>query len=492
VKSVLTIAGSDPSGGAGIQQDLRVFAALGVAGLSAITAITVQNSQGVRSVHPVDAEILGAQIEAILEDATDLCAVKIGMLGGAAQVRVVAEMLRRFRPPNVVLDPVLASTGGVPLLDEEGRAALVSELFPLCDLVTPNALEAALFSAQESLETEADVATAGQKLLAFGPKAVLIKGGHFKHDKSNDYLLRATDESKEEPAPFYGDPIDTTHTHGTGCFLSSAIASYLSEKDDLILAINRAKVLLEQGLRDPVIAGVGRGYPDIITGMFGPHISHVNRLARLKGLYVLTDPDLRPDRSTEEIVKAALSGGAKIIQLRNKHLSTPALIEEAKIVRKLTDAAGALFIVNDRVDVALASKADGVHVGPEDMSPRDARRLMGRHKLVGISVGTVEEAKSLAPMASYVAVGAIFGSSTKSDAGDAVGVERIREIKAAFPNKPIVAIGGINLANIDTVIAAGADSAAVISAVVCAPDMTEATRELVSRFPAGETANAAN
>ena len=137
----LTIAGSDPSGGAGIQADLRTFAALGVVGLSVITALTVQNSRGVQSVHPVAPDMLAAQLNAILED-TRPDAVKIGMLGGAAQVRVVADALRRFRPPNVVLDPVLASTGGVPLLDEEGRRLLLTELLPLCDLVTPNLDEA--------------------------------------------------------------------------------------------------------------------------------------------------------------------------------------------------------------------------------------------------------------------------------------------------------------------------------------------------------------
>ena len=161
------------------------------------------------------------------------------------------------------------------------------------------------------------------------------------------------------------------------------------------------------------------------------------------------------------------------------------MIETAGVLKELCHEAGALFIVNDRVDVALACDADGVHLGPDDMDAMDASRLLIRdRKFVGVSVGTVAEAKRLAPFATYLAVGAIFGSSTKDDAGDAVGVDRIREIKAAFPDKPLVAIGGINLGNIDAVIAAGADAVAVISAVVCAPDMTAATRELCSHFPA--------
>lgn len=146
----------------------------------------------------------------------------------------------------------------------------------------------------------------------------------------------------------------------------------------------------------------------------------------------------------------------------------------------------ALLIVNDRVDVALASKADGVHLGPDDMPPRYAREVMGPHKIIGVSIATVGEAKAAAPYASYFGVGAIFGSKTKLDAGAPIGVERIREIKAAFPDIPIVAIGGINAENIALVAQAGADAAAVVSAVVAAPDMEAATRELIARFEAGK------
>ena len=175
-----------------------------------------------------------------------------------------------------------------------------------------------------------------------------------------------------------------------------------------------------------------------------------------------------------------------IIQLREKHLPTPHLIETARRLAHQCRAKKALLIVNDRVDVALASGADGVHLGPDDMAPTDARRLMGPDKLVGVSVATVEEARAAAPYASYFGVGAIFGSKTKVDAGAPIGVERIREIKAAFPDIPIVAIGGINTENIALVAQAGADAAAVVSAVVAAPDMEAATRDLVARFEAGK------
>jgi thiamine-phosphate pyrophosphorylase len=134
--------------------------------------------------------------------------------------------------------------------------------------------------------------------------------------------------------------------------------------------------------------------------------------------------------------------------------------------------------VNDRVDVALAAEADGVHLGPDDMHPRDARALLGE-RIVGVSVSTVEEAAALAPFASYFGVGAIYGSATKLDAGDAVGPQRITEIRAAFPHIPIVAIGGITRENLGAVARAGADAAAVVSAVVCEDDMRAATAALV-------------
>lgn len=479
----LTIAGSDPSGGAGIQADLRTFAALGVVGVSVITALTVQNSLGVQSVHPVPADMLAAQLDAILSDMR-VNAVKIGMLGGAAQVLAVAAALRQYALPNVVLDPVLASTGGVPLLDDEGRAALLMELMPLCDLITPNLAEANILTMMpvDSLKT---MQAAGERLVSLGVKAALVKGGHLP-DESNDLLV-----DNEGHRQIYADRrVDTAHTHGTGCFLSSAIAAHLAKHFPVDQAVKQSKNLLTRALLSPVALGNGRGYPDVLasvrTNGSARMRTHMERIGLLQGLYVLTDPNLRPDRSAEDTMQAALAGGASIVQLRDKHLLTPQLVALVQRLGTIAREAKSLFIVNDRVDVALASGADGVHLGPDDMTPADARRLLGPDKLVGISVATVGEAKAAAPYASYFGVGAIFGSKTKLDAGEPIGVERIREIKAAFPDIPIVAIGGINADNIGEVAGAGADAAAVVSAVVAAPDMEAATRELVARFEAGK------
>jgi hydroxymethylpyrimidine kinase / phosphomethylpyrimidine kinase / thiamine-phosphate diphosphorylase len=499
----LTIAGSDPSGGAGVQADLRVFAALDVAGLSAISALTVQDSRGVHAVFPVPAGQLEAQLEATLADSR-VRAVKIGMLGDRAQVEVVAAALRRFRPPNVVLDPVLAATDGTPLLTPDGRAVLLELLLPLCTLVTPNLAELAALAApgsrlpapvgeaagrpstsepgagRPSFERSAypgpEAAPQAHALLQRGARAVLVKGGH-RQGAPIDTLFRPA----AAPIAFPGERVETPHTHGTGCFLSAAIAAQLAWGASLEDAIRRAKELLARALDHPVIVGRGRGYPGVIAAAAETeaHPTHAERLARLRGLYVLTDPDLRPDRGPEEIAAAALAGGARVLQLRDKRRTTAALVPLAQRLCRMAREAEALFIVNDRVDLALAADADGVHLGPDDMAPADARRLVGPNRLVGVSVSTVAEAEAVAPFASYLGVGAIFATQTKLDAGPPVGVERITEIKEAFPHHPLVAIGGIGARNLPTVMAAGADAAAVVSAVVAADDMQQATRELV-------------
>jgi thiamine-phosphate pyrophosphorylase len=202
----------------------------------------------------------------------------------------------------------------------------------------------------------------------------------------------------------------------------------------------------------------------------------------LPKLYPITDRRLSGLSHAEQVARLC-EGGARVVQLREKSLPTPQLIDLARTLNELAHEHGALFIVNDRVDVALAAGADGVHLGPDDMHPRDARALLGE-RIVGVSVSTVEEAAPLAPFASYFGVGAIYGSATKLDAGDAVGPSRITEIRDAFPHIPIVAIGGITRENLGAVARAGADAAAVVSAVVCESDMSAATRALVGAWSA--------
>jgi thiamine-phosphate diphosphorylase len=195
-------------------------------------------------------------------------------------------------------------------------------------------------------------------------------------------------------------------------------------------------------------------------------------------LYVLTDATLARGRSHEEIVAAALRGGATLIQYREKNATTRQMIEQAARVRDLCRAYGVPLVINDRVDVALAVEADGVHVGPDDMPVALARRLLGRDKIVGASAGTVAEADAaIAAGADYLGVGAIFATTSKADAGEPIGLEGLEQIVRISPI-PVVGIAGIHAANAASVIRVGAQGIAVISAVVAAEDVERATREL--------------
>ena len=205
--------------------------------------------------------------------------------------------------------------------------------------------------------------------------------------------------------------------------------------------------------------------------------------ARLRGLYIITDADLGGRHLA--IARAALSGGASIVQLRDKTTPLRQLLPIAQELRRLTRAANALFIVNDRADIALAIGADGVHLGPDDLPVADARRVLGPHKIIGASCGSVEEAIAAhGAGADYIGAGAIFGTQTKLDAGDAIGLETLRAIVESTP-LPVAAIGGVSLENIASTRQHGASMACVISAVTNAGDdaaMQHAARELAARF----------
>ena len=202
-------------------------------------------------------------------------------------------------------------------------------------------------------------------------------------------------------------------------------------------------------------------------------------------LYVITDRTLSRERSIIQVIAKAIAGGAGIIQLRDKESTSKKLVQDGFSLRELTKEQNVIFIVNDRVDVALAVNADGVHLGQDDFPINLARKIIGEDKIIGVSVGNVEEAiQAVKDSADYVSIGSIFPTQTKLDAGNAVGTQIISEIKK-YVSVPLVAIGGITADNIAQVAAAGADYAAVISAVVGADDVEAAARCLQSRFLGG-------
>lgn len=231
---VLSIAGSDSGGGAGIQADLKTFSALGCFGMTAITALTAQNTTGVRAIHGVPPQMLADQIDAVVED-IGVDAVKIGMLHSPEIAQTVAQAITRHRLENVVFDPVMIATSGAMLIDPSAIEVLVRVLFPLVALITPN-LDEAAFLVGRPLSSQADMEAAAAELLQRGARAVLLKGGHLQGDTVADVLLQASGDRLWLQAP----RIHTPNTHGTGCTLSSAIAAHLALGQTLVDAVQSA------------------------------------------------------------------------------------------------------------------------------------------------------------------------------------------------------------------------------------------------------------
>lgn len=227
--SVLSIAGFDPGGGAGVLADIKTFAAHGVDGCAIVTAITAQNARAVNRIDAVDATLVRAQLETLLGD-VEISAVKIGMLGSTAIVRVVAECVRKHALPCVVIDPVLRASAGASLLDDDALDVLRRELFPIAGLITPNAMEVAALLDASAPRTIREMCDAASELLRFGADWVLVKGGHI--DLGNDCvdLLCGHDEVHELRVP----RVDGAELHGTGCMLSSAIAARLAQGASIV------------------------------------------------------------------------------------------------------------------------------------------------------------------------------------------------------------------------------------------------------------------
>ncbi|MGV7962082.1 bifunctional hydroxymethylpyrimidine kinase/phosphomethylpyrimidine kinase [Photorhabdus tasmaniensis] len=249
----LTIAGTDPSGGAGIQADLKTFSALGAYGTTVMTALVAQNTHGVQSVYGIDPAFVAAQLESVLSDIR-IDSAKIGMLSNAANVAVVADAISRYSVPYVVLDTVMIAKSGDPLLAPEAVSAVVERLLPKISLMTPNLPEAATILRCSVAETEADMQKQGRKLLSLGCEAVLLKGGHLTGCESPDWLFTENGEWR-----FTAPRINTRHTHGTGCTLSAALAALRPRYRDWQTTLPVAKSYLQAALEQADSLDVGTG-----------------------------------------------------------------------------------------------------------------------------------------------------------------------------------------------------------------------------------------
>jgi len=254
IPNVLSIAGVDPSGGAGLLADLKTFSALGAYGTGVVAALTAQNTRGVNGVHPIPVDFIARQIDTLFADVR-IDAVKLGMLGTSDVVSTVAEALRRHHVRRLVLDPVMVSKSGHHLLSADAVATLRRELLPLAEIVTPNLPEAEVLLGGAPIKTLADMRLAARALHALGPRIVVLKGGHLDASESIDVIDDGTHQV-ELPAP----RIVTQNTHGTGCTLSAAIAALLPRHDDPFDAIRAAKAWLTSAIAASGELSVGSGH----------------------------------------------------------------------------------------------------------------------------------------------------------------------------------------------------------------------------------------
>ncbi|MGL5937271.1 MAG: bifunctional hydroxymethylpyrimidine kinase/phosphomethylpyrimidine kinase [Phocaeicola sp.] len=252
---ILTIAGSDSSGGAGIQADLKTISALGAYGTTAITALTAQNTTGVKSILPIPASFLTEQIEAVMEDIKPE-AIKIGMINDISIVEAIVEAIDKYQPPFVIFDPVMVSTSGHRLVEEDAIKVLCDKLIPRCTLITPNLKEAEVLWKME-IKGIKEMKIAAKELAKSTTTSVLIKGGHLEGETMCD-VLQLVDE--EEAYLFSSPHIDSRNTHGTGCTLSAAITTYLALGENLPNAVKRAKEFVSNGIEAGKDITIGYGH----------------------------------------------------------------------------------------------------------------------------------------------------------------------------------------------------------------------------------------
>lgn len=474
--SILTIAGSDSSGGAGIQADLRAIAACGGFGASVLTALTAQNTRGVALAQEVATEMVQAQLDAVFDD-LNIIAVKTGMLSSAHIVSLVARCLRARAPRRFVLDPVMIATSGHALLAPDAVDCLRQELLPLATLVTPNRHEVEALVGAE-IRTLADAERAGKELRAQGCQAVLVKGGHFEGEDAVDLLVTRSDVQA-----FSAPRLDTPHTHGTGCTYAAAIATYWGRGATLRQAVALAKHHVTEAIRGGLPVGDGKGPVDPLFYLRRPDPERwmrelcVNTSPGIGRLHVITDETLQTRYTHEQLAGLAVAGGADVVQYREKRRRASESLEPVATAIRDICRPRTQFIVDDRVDLAATVAAFGVHLGARDMPVREARSRLGPLSCIGGTANTVDQARALfgAPL-DYLGAGPVFGTSSKANPAPPLGLAALRQIAAESP-VPVIAIGGITPDRVAEVLATGAHGIAVLSGVVGAEDPKQATAQ---------------
>ena len=565
---VLTIAGSDSGGGAGIQADLKAIHTLSGGtchGCSAITCLTAQNSCGVTSVYSLPVEFLRSQLLAVEEDLYPT-AVKVGMLGTKELADEVGSWLRKvnqnseMRVPFIVVDPVMISTSGHKLVDDSTKAAMVENVFPYADLVTPNKFETEELLGKK-LCTPEDVEAGARAILAMGPKAVIIKGGHsllegnneiVASDETNssvgyaqDYLLMSA-EAAEEGKPvkdkarlcdgsrgvwIRNDRYESLNTHGTGCTLSSAIASAWAMGQRERDAVSRsdggenvgalcamrlvdscciAKAYVNAGIARGVQLGKGPGpvvhtcfpnsyksFPTIELSARGESVPHFLAMQTYHSANSSSCASTAPALgrilpivdTVEWIERLVTTPGIEDIQLRFKDASDYAVIlDRIKRASALCQSSGVRLWINDHWKAAIkAGGCFGIHLGQEDLASCVDAGGLDLIRQAGLALGVSthsysELACALGVRPSYISLGPVFATSSKDVKFDPQGIETVRQWRSLIPpDVPLVAIGGISNADVAKMVReAGAECSAVIGAVTKATDVKTAVKDLNS------------
>lgn len=460
---VWSIAGSDSGGGAGIQADLRTMHDFGVHPCTAITALTAQNSLGVTSIEFCSRKVFQDQLNALNED-LPASVIKIGMIGNRDLIEILADFLAEYRG-IVVCDPVMVSTTGARLLEKNAEKDFIERILPYAHLLTPNWHEAALLAGRkvDSLESMAECAETIWQLTG---NAILLKGGHGLNGLSHDYLY-----DKSHQCWFSNLRLENRNTHGTGCTLSSAIASCLALGYSLHDAIVLARMYVHKGIRlgKPFGRGAGPvghyGFPDSqidlpVASSYPVNELNSQKFSRFdpgKGIYALI--------KNHQELQRLLPSGIDIFQLRIKDRPIDEVRSEVAKSVAIAKKAGVQLFINDYWELAIEFHAHGVHLGQEDLSNADVDQLRSKGLQLGISTHNFYEiaiAHQYRP--SYIAVGPIYETRTKVVKEPPKGEKMLASV-CRMLDYPVVAIGGITLDNLDLLKSCGVAAIALSSAL---------------------------
>jgi len=495
---VLTIAGSDSAGMAGIQQDIRTLSRMDVHPVCAITANTAQNNQGVAAIHPVAVEVVTSQIEAITSLSPS--AIKIGLLGHINHIVPVCSAIRKLNKP-VIYDPVFAASSGSHFANNDFIAACKTHLLPRCHLITPNLNEAEALVGF-ALKTPHDIEKAAHLILSMGAHAVMIKGGHQTHVTNNPSNL-CSDYFCDAQQRFWlsNQRLPTQHSRGTGCALSSTIAGAMARGYELYDAIVIGKMAIQHGLRHAKAVAGQQGsvhiqhfpnHPDdlpLLTKNWPQHWLHtsfppcthpinthpIEEEKITLGIYPVVD--------SAQWIERLIKLGIHTIQLRVKQLQGDDLDNEIKKSITVAKKYNVRLFINDHWQLAIKHKAYGVHLGQEDLDQADTTAIRNAGLRLGISTHSFyETARAHALYPSYIAIGPVFATTSKNMPWIPRGLEGLTYWQQVLTSYPLVAIGGINYMRAQAIRDLGIGGIAMISAITQAEDPDTVTKNLLTLF----------